>query len=382
MIIFTTVGLVEHAVENGLAHPTECKCTEPLLRLIHGLPGSGKTEILRWLQSYFEQVWNWTLGVQFAFIAPLNSMASNINGNTIHSWGQIAFKDRRGMTINTDKRSTSEEVSTMAIRYNATRFLFIDEIEATGADTIGKLEYNVVFNMSSKNKFKYKPDKNTRPFGGINVCFLGDFWQLNPTGQIALMSDVTSGKVRENAAAQYIMNMFWDSGFTDSLQEWSAQARVLHLSTNIRSGADVWFSEFLDACREGKLDEDDYNFLHGFPTTKRIQYWYHRRNEPTWVHEEWCKRQGNSVAFYWRPGDTQPGVQENPLLEADLLVKDKNFLECADCFRERKRRARVLQVCDFPHDAQQELSASAFADSVYITPYNKVVLLCWLKSFF
>ena len=178
----------------------------------------------------------------------------------------------------------------MSIKANATRFLFIDEIEATGADTIGSLEHNVVGHMSSKNEFKYKPDKDWRPFGGMNVCFLGDFWQLNPTGQIALMSDVTSEKVRENATAQYIMNMFWDSGFKDSLQEWHAQERVLHLATNIRSGADAWFSKFLDACRKGELDEDDYNFLHGLPTTKQIQHWYHRRNDSTWVHEVWCQR--------------------------------------------------------------------------------------------
>ena len=372
LIIFTTVGLVEHAVESGLPPPTECKCTEPLLRLVHGLPGSGKTEVLRWLQSYFEQVWNWTLGVQFDFVAPLNSMASNINGKTVHSWGQVGFKDRRGMTINMGKRSASEEVPSMAIKANATRFLFIDEIEATGADTIGSLEHNVVGHMSSKNEFKYKPDNDWRPFGGMNVCFLGDFWQLNPTGQIALMSDVTSEKVRENATAQYIMNMFWDSGFKDSLQEWHAQKRVLHLETNIRSGADAWFSKFLDACRKGELDEDDYNFLHGLPTTKQIQHWYHRRNDSTWVHEVWCQRKANCVAFYWKPSDAQPAVEDNPLFEPDIVLKEKNFLECADCFRERKRRARVLHVDEFPDDAQRELSAPAFVDSVYITPFNKV----------
>ena len=31
----------------------------PLLRLIHGLPGSGKSELLRWIRSYFEDVWMW-----------------------------------------------------------------------------------------------------------------------------------------------------------------------------------------------------------------------------------------------------------------------------------------------------------------------------------
>ena len=29
---------------------------EPLLRLIHGLPGSGKSQLMKWLRSYFEEV--------------------------------------------------------------------------------------------------------------------------------------------------------------------------------------------------------------------------------------------------------------------------------------------------------------------------------------
>ena len=77
--------IVEHVCENGEGVPSKTCCPEPLLRLIHGLPGSGKTQVLRWLQSYFEEVWSWTLGLEFVFTAPLNSMASSIQGSTIHS---------------------------------------------------------------------------------------------------------------------------------------------------------------------------------------------------------------------------------------------------------------------------------------------------------
>ena len=86
--------VAEHAYENGEGMSCATPCPEPLLRLVHGLPGSGKTQVLRWLQSYFEEVWGWTLGLEFVFTAPMNSMASNIQGSTIHSWGQIAFVGR------------------------------------------------------------------------------------------------------------------------------------------------------------------------------------------------------------------------------------------------------------------------------------------------
>ena len=70
-----------------LASPT------PLRHLIHGLPGSGKSELTRWIQNYFEEVWQYKKGEQFVFLAPMNSMANNIGGSTVHSWGQIGFKD-------------------------------------------------------------------------------------------------------------------------------------------------------------------------------------------------------------------------------------------------------------------------------------------------
>ena len=84
----------------------------PLLRLIHGLPGSGKSALLSWTRSYFEVVWLWTYGEEFVYLAPLNSMANGICGSTVHSWGRIGFKDRRGMNI-APREKNDAEVPTM-----------------------------------------------------------------------------------------------------------------------------------------------------------------------------------------------------------------------------------------------------------------------------
>ena len=123
----------------------------------------------------------------------------------------------------------------MTTKMNAVRFLFIDEIEAAGADTIGTLEPNSYSHVATKNPYKFRADGSSRPFGGLNVFFLGDFWQLSPTGQIAIMSDVTAAKVIESARARFIMSIFWDRDHPDTLQAWHGSERVLHLTTNIRS---------------------------------------------------------------------------------------------------------------------------------------------------
>ena len=92
------LNVVHHrcvAEKTGVEHLTEA----PLLRLVHGLPGSGKSKVLEWLRNYFETVWKWTIGHEFVFLAPLSSMASNIGGFTLHGWGEVPFKDARGTVI-------------------------------------------------------------------------------------------------------------------------------------------------------------------------------------------------------------------------------------------------------------------------------------------
>ena len=71
----------------------------PLYRLIHGLPGAGKSQVLLWLREYFETVWQWVHGDHFVFAAGLNSMADNIGGSTLHSYFGLSFQNRRGVTV-------------------------------------------------------------------------------------------------------------------------------------------------------------------------------------------------------------------------------------------------------------------------------------------
>ena len=356
--------LVEFAEENGDTENISSQCPEPLLRLIHGLPGSGKTEVLRWIQSYFETVWQWTLGEEFVFLAPLNSMASNICGFTLHSWGQIAFKDKRGAVMK--PRKNDEEVSSMALQCTRVRFLFIDEVEAAGAETIAKLESNMRENVSSRNRWCYREDKDTRrTFGGVNVFFLGDFWQLTPTGQIAIMGNLYGEKVLENEHALHVMLMFWKADYPDAVQVWNddSKSRVIDLTVNVRSGADKWFSDLLASCRLGEMCEDDYNFLHGFPTTTAITFWWAKAQDKEWKHPAWCAERRNATPFSWKHNDTK----------APLNTDGQRF-ECAVCFQERKRRCRVLAVASENQTATVEkLNDVHFAESTYITSFNKAV---------
>ena len=93
--------LVEEAIERSGAdiRQRQSAAPDPLFKLVHGLPGSGKSQIIKWLRRYFELVWHWESGVHFQFVAPLNSMASGIGGSTLHSWAEITWEDKRGRKV-------------------------------------------------------------------------------------------------------------------------------------------------------------------------------------------------------------------------------------------------------------------------------------------
>ena len=146
---------------------------QPVLRLVHGLPGSGKSELLKWVSSYFENVWQYTLGREFVFLAPLNSMASNIGGATVHSWGQIIWKDKRGNLMVPANRAQLDEIPALSTKCGALRWIFIDEVEAVGAELLGQLEHNVRTHISSDSPFKYsnKKQRDVRFFSEASTLY-------------------------------------------------------------------------------------------------------------------------------------------------------------------------------------------------------------------
>ena len=62
---------------------------EPLLDLVHGFPGTGKSAMVGWMRQVMEEGLGWEHGVQFVCLALQNAMAAQINGQTVHHWSGI-----------------------------------------------------------------------------------------------------------------------------------------------------------------------------------------------------------------------------------------------------------------------------------------------------
>jgi ATP-dependent DNA helicase PIF1 len=125
-----------------------------------GEPGSGKTHTINEYTKYLA-----AHGIEPSITASTGIAATHIGGMTIHSWSGIGVKSTL-TEYDLDAISQKEKV---VRRIRATKVLIIDEISMLSADTLDSVEMvcRVVRNSHE-------------PFGGLQIIFVGDFFQLPP----------------------------------------------------------------------------------------------------------------------------------------------------------------------------------------------------------
>jgi len=219
---------------------------EPLRHMIQGLPGAGKSELIKWICRAFQEVFGFQHGVQYVCIASQNTMAALIDGFTNHSWGGVPvtraqFEQWQNTNWNTP------QVSPLFEKNQHMRWILMDEGSTTSAEVFGIMEDNVSRSTRATGTWKKRPGSRgeTRPFGGCNLLFFVDWWQLPPVKSTDLKSTPFPA-LAASPMVQKAMTMFW-SRSVDSLTGMS------ELTHSYRQALDPWFSEFLRQCRHGNL---------------------------------------------------------------------------------------------------------------------------------
>lgn len=127
-----------------------------------GEPGSGKTHTINrfteWLDANRKR---------YAVTASTGIAATHINGQTIHSWSGIRIKSN--LTARQIETMLSDEY--VYARLLNTDVLIIDEVSMLDAQFIDDLD--AVLRAA-------RDTLEPRPFGGIQIVFVGDFFQLPP----------------------------------------------------------------------------------------------------------------------------------------------------------------------------------------------------------
>src|SRR6185503_6959245 len=125
-----------------------------------GEPGSGKTHTVNEYVAYLR-----AHNIEPAITASTGIAATLIKGMTIHSWSGIGIKERLS-NYDLDKIASNEKA---AKRIMHAQVLIIDEVSMLSASVFDMVE--AVCRVVRRN---------SRPFGGLQVVLVGDFFQLPP----------------------------------------------------------------------------------------------------------------------------------------------------------------------------------------------------------
>lgn len=128
-----------------------------------GGAGSGKTYVLNeyisWLKSHV---------ITTAVTASTGIAATHVGGVTLHSWSGIGIKD----SLTEYDVDELEQKKALHTRYTTTQVLIIDEISMLHA-----------YRLDMVDLLARTIRKDERPFGGMQVIFCGDFFQLPPVSR-------------------------------------------------------------------------------------------------------------------------------------------------------------------------------------------------------
>lgn len=131
-----------------------------------GEPGAGKTHTINLFTESLR-----SRGIQYAVTASTGIAATHIGGVTIHSWSGIGIKKE----ITDDDLAIIESKAYIVNKISNTKVLIIDEISMLSADTLNNVE-KVIAAINGIMA-------NGEPWGGLQVVFVGDFYQLPPVSK-------------------------------------------------------------------------------------------------------------------------------------------------------------------------------------------------------
>ena len=233
---------------------------EPLIWCVHGLPGTGKSFVLKLIRELFDTVMGWNMGLEYQMAALQAVMAEQLGGDTIHhACGIDPFMKQDG-----DPAKWQQKQQDVAKRVLQWRWLIIDEISMVSAKLLAEIDMKLRDVIRSIGTLKNQADGIDRAFGGVNLLLAGDFWQLDPPsgGCLASIPVEFMKKARKYDAAATVahgQSVFWHQGP-------GCVQGVTELDECIRC-KDEWLREVQDEMRHGQLSHDNHNFLHGRPTT-------------------------------------------------------------------------------------------------------------------
>jgi ATP-dependent DNA helicase PIF1 len=184
---------------------------------ITGKAGTGKSTLL--------QLFRKTTNKKVVVLSPTGISALNVQGQTIHSFFQFPPKLMHEGEIFINKR--------LIRLLSAVEAIIIDEVSMVRADVMDAIDYSLKLHR-----------KSVAPFGGVQMLFFGDLYQLPPV--------VSTQEEREYFRTTYTTAYFFDAHVFQK----HVPLRMIEL-TRVYRQSERNFIRLLDAIRTMQFDFDD-----------------------------------------------------------------------------------------------------------------------------
>ncbi|MBT4153033.1 MAG: AAA family ATPase [Candidatus Magasanikbacteria bacterium] len=215
-----------------------CKEAKKALKLINetdehlyitGKAGTGKSTLLAHIRLQAKK--------RTVVLAPTGIAAIHVNGETIHSF----FGLKPGFEKDEAAKKRIDEKR--AKKYRHLKTIMIDEISMVRADLLDAIDI-----------FLRKARQDKRPFGGVQMVFFGDLYQLPP-----VVTSADKDKFYSEYEAPYFFHAEVFKGQSDLF---SGGFNVQKIELNkIYRQTDREFIDVLNAVREGIAGPNEFNLL-------------------------------------------------------------------------------------------------------------------------
>lgn len=211
---------------------------------ITGKAGTGKSTLLKYFVTHTKK--------NCIVLAPTGIAAINVGGVTIHSFFRLPFRPIVQDDEEIHRFPRNSEKFKMIQKTDA---FIIDEVSMLRADIIDAIDQTLRVNSGN-------PDK---PFGGKQLIFFGDLFQLEPV-------------VQNNEVERYLFNEYYNSHYFFDARVFREQHMHCIELRKVYRQTDPDFIRILDAIRLNRADEVELTQLN-----KRVDRHFEASNTDTYV---------------------------------------------------------------------------------------------------